>query len=64
MEKRGLWTGEDEQRARESAAAAIEAAVHEAESATPPEPGEMFDFTCAELSPRQKRQREEISTQG
>jgi pyruvate dehydrogenase E1 component alpha subunit len=60
MEQRGLWTGEDEKRARESAGAAIEAAVHDAESAPPPEPGEMFDFTCAELSPRQKRQKEDI----
>ncbi len=60
MEQRGLWTGEDEQRSGEEARAAVEAAVHEAEVASPPEPGEMFDSVCASLSPRQKRQRAEI----
>ena len=62
MEEKGFWTGEDEKRSWEEARAAIEAAVHEAESAPSPEPGEMFDSACAELSPRQKRQREELLT--
>ena len=63
MEQRGIWTGEYETRTWEKAKTAIEAAVHEAESAPSPEPGEMFDFACAELSPRQKRQREELLQQ-
>lgn len=64
MERRGLWTDEDEKQSWEEARGAIEAAVHEAESAPPPELGEMFDCACAELSSRQKRQREEMTERG
>jgi len=64
MEQRGLWTGEYETRNWEGARAAIEAAVHEAENAPSPEPAEMFDSACAGLSPRQKRQRAEITERG
>jgi hypothetical protein len=34
--------------------------VREAESAPPPEPGEMFDYSCATPSSRLQRQREEL----
>ncbi|HEY6873672.1 MAG TPA: pyruvate dehydrogenase (acetyl-transferring) E1 component subunit alpha [Geobacteraceae bacterium] len=60
MERKGLWSDADENEAWERARGTIDEAVREAESAPPPEPGEMFDFACANLSPRQQRQREEL----
>lgn len=57
MERQGLWTEADEKESRERARETIDAAVREAEGAPPPEAGEMFDYACAEPSPRQRRQR-------
>jgi pyruvate dehydrogenase E1 component alpha subunit len=60
MERRGLWTEEDEKGAWERARGTIDEAVREAESAPPPEPEEMFTYAYAELSPRLQREREEL----
>ena len=60
MEQGGLWTGNDEKTAWEQARATIDAAVREAESAPPPDAGDMFDYVSANLSPRQKRQQENL----
>lgn len=61
MMKIGLW---NESYAKETAAIALNAvdeAVHQAESIPAPEPGEMLDHVAACLTPRQKRQREEMT---
>jgi pyruvate dehydrogenase E1 component alpha subunit len=60
MEKRSLWDDEYERHVQEEATAAVDEAVHRAESVTKPAATEMFDCTRAELSPRQVRQRKEV----
>lgn len=62
MEQKGLWSEAYGTEVQQHAEARIDEAVHRAESAPPPEPGEMFDAAVATLSPRQKRQREEMKT--
>jgi pyruvate dehydrogenase E1 component alpha subunit len=60
MSKKGLW---NESYAKETAAKALDAvdeAVHQAENAPGPAPEEMLDYVTASLSPRQKRQRDEM----
>lgn len=63
MERKGFWTESYEKEAWEQARGRIDEAVREAESAPPPEAGEMFDYASAELSPRQQRQREKITVE-
>lgn len=60
MTRQGLWNEEYEDKVRATAQAAVDEAVRQAEGAPPSEPAEMFDFACAELSPRQKQQLEEV----
>ena len=59
LERRRLWSSEDEVAGWERAHALVDRAVQEAESVPPPSPGEMFDHVSAALSSRQQRQREE-----
>jgi pyruvate dehydrogenase E1 component alpha subunit len=61
MEQNGQWTENDEKTAWEQARATIDEAVREAESALPPDAKDMFDYVSANLSPRQKRQQENLS---
>jgi pyruvate dehydrogenase E1 component subunit alpha len=61
LEKRGLWSAEDEKSGRERAHALVDEAVREAESAPPPSPADMFDHVSATLSPRQQRMRDELA---
>jgi pyruvate dehydrogenase E1 component alpha subunit len=60
MERKGLWNEAYGAEVRQKSEALVDEAVHRAESAPPPEPGEMFDAACAALSSRQRRQREEL----
>ncbi|HBB68466.1 MAG TPA: pyruvate dehydrogenase (acetyl-transferring) E1 component subunit alpha, partial [Geobacter sulfurreducens] len=60
LAKRGLWNGDYGAEVQAKAEGEIDEAVRRYESVPPPEPGEMFAFTCAELSPRQRRQQENI----
>lgn len=57
MTQRRLWDEEYERRVLEEATAAVDEAVRRAESAPKPAATEIFDYTNAELSPRQQRQR-------
>jgi pyruvate dehydrogenase E1 component alpha subunit len=60
MAKNGIW---NESYAKEITATALDAvdeAVHQAENAPSPAPEEMIDHVTASLSPRQKRQRDEM----
>lgn len=59
MTAQGLWNEEYEQKTTVEATTAIDAAIHAMESAPPPAPVEMFDFTCETLSPRQTAKRKE-----
>lgn len=61
MEKKGLWSEAYETEVRQKTEARIDEAVRLAEAVRPPVTGEMFDSAVATLSPRQQRQREEIS---
>jgi pyruvate dehydrogenase E1 component subunit alpha len=56
---RSLWSEEREAALLQEVGALVDAAVAEAEAAPPAAPAEIFDSTCAELSPRQRRQRQE-----
>jgi pyruvate dehydrogenase E1 component alpha subunit len=60
MEKRGLWSEASGKEANQRAVAAVDEAVHAMEAFPPADPAEMFDHTCAALSPRQAAQREEL----
>ncbi len=60
MEQKGLWSEAYGKDVQQQAEARIDEAVHMAESAPPPEPGEMVDAACATLSPRLQRQRDEL----
>ncbi|MCM2358565.1 MAG: pyruvate dehydrogenase (acetyl-transferring) E1 component subunit alpha [Geobacteraceae bacterium] len=64
MERKGLWTEEDEKNAWQRARTTVDDAVKEAESAPPPEPEELFQYARATLSPRQQRQLKEIAERG
>ena len=56
---RSLLDDEKEKSLQEEIGELVDAAVTKAEAAPPPDPAEMFDYTCRQLSPRQQRQREE-----
>ena len=60
LAKQGLWNEDYATEMKGKAEGEIDEAVRRYEAVPPPEPGDMFDFTCAELSPRQRRQREEV----
>jgi len=59
LAKRGLWNEDYAAEMKGKAEGEIDEAVRSYEAVPPPEPGEMFDFACGELSARQKRQRGE-----
>ncbi len=61
MEQKGLWSEAYGAEVQQRAEARIDEAVHKAESAPPPEPGEMFDAAVAASYPRLQRQREEMA---
>lgn len=61
MEHKGLWNEAYGKETEARAKSIIDEAVATAEAIEPPQPQEMFSHTFAELSPRQRRQREEIT---
>ena len=60
MAKRGLWSEENGKEARSRMTAAIDEAVQAMEAVPPPVVAEMFEHTCATLSPRQAGQLKEL----
>lgn len=60
MAKRGLWSEEYGKEARGRMTATIDEAVQAMEAAPPPVVAEMFEHTCATLSPRQAGQLKEL----
>ncbi|AJE04128.1 pyruvate dehydrogenase (acetyl-transferring) E1 component subunit alpha [Geobacter pickeringii] len=62
LARRGLWNEEYAAELKGKAEGEIDEAVRRFEAVPPPEPGGMFDFVGAELSSRQRRQREEVTT--
>jgi pyruvate dehydrogenase E1 component alpha subunit len=60
MEKNRLWTEQYQKDIEEEAKAAVSRAVQLAESAEPPKPEDIFSYTSATLTPRQKKQIEEL----
>jgi pyruvate dehydrogenase E1 component alpha subunit len=60
LEKRGLWSEASGSEAKRRAVAAVAEAVQAMEAFPPADPAEMFDHTCATLSPRQAAQREDL----
>ena len=61
MMKIGLWNESYGKETAAEALIAVDEAVHQAERAPLPEPAEMLEHVGASLSPRQKRQREELA---
>lgn len=61
LEKRGLWTSEHGQAVADRIKQGLDAAVAIEEAATPADPGEMFDYTYARMSPRQVKQRKDCT---
>ena len=60
MAKRGLWSEEYGQELKKRTTAVIDEAVRAMEAIPSPEVAEMFDHTCATLSPRQAGQLKEL----
>uniref|UniRef100_A0A831U0C5 Pyruvate dehydrogenase E1 component subunit alpha n=1 Tax=Geobacter metallireducens TaxID=28232 RepID=A0A831U0C5_GEOME len=60
LAKRGLWNEDYAAEMQGKAEGEIDEAVRRYEAVPPPEPGEMFDFACGELSARQRQQRENV----
>jgi pyruvate dehydrogenase E1 component alpha subunit len=60
MEKNGFWTEKYEKEVEEDAKTVVSAAVKLSESAEPPKPLDMFTYTYEALTPRQKRQLEDL----
>lgn len=58
MEKRGFWTEQYHREVEERSTAAVDAAVKKEEALPRPQPEDMFSFTYAALTPRQRRQKE------
>jgi pyruvate dehydrogenase E1 component alpha subunit len=56
MERKGLWSEEDEYRIREKARAEVEEAVKRAEAEPPADPADMLAYTYRELTGRQKKE--------
>ncbi|WP_298267787.1 pyruvate dehydrogenase (acetyl-transferring) E1 component subunit alpha [Geobacter sp.] len=61
LAKRGLWNEDYAAEMKGKAQGEIDEAVRRFEAVPPPAPGEMFDFVSGELSPRQKKQKEQAS---
>jgi pyruvate dehydrogenase E1 component alpha subunit len=59
MAARGLWNDEYGKETKARATAAVDGAVQAMEAVPPPAAAELFEHTCAALSPRQQLQREE-----
>ncbi len=60
LEKKSLWTEAYQKDVDARSKAAVDEAQHKAETATPPDPKDMFTYTSASLSQRQKRQMKEL----
>ena len=58
LAKRGLWNEDYAAEMKGKAQGEIDEAVRRFEAIPPPAPGEMYDFVSAELSARQRQQRE------
>ena len=63
MAGRGLWEDSSEAAVTERARTAVDEAVRRAESAPPSTPAEMFAFTRATLSSRQREQQEALAAE-
>lgn len=61
LEKKGLWSEEEEYSIAEAARVEVEQAVSDAESIPAPPPTDIFDYTYATPPPVLKRQREELA---
>jgi pyruvate dehydrogenase E1 component subunit alpha len=59
LDNEGLWNNTEQNQLRETLVEQIDQAVREAESMAPPQPEEMFRFTCHQLSSRQQEQLKE-----
>lgn len=60
LAERGIWNEKFEREFADAAEEEIDAAIKEAEKATPPQPSQIFDHVFAELTPRQAAQRREL----
>jgi pyruvate dehydrogenase E1 component alpha subunit len=56
LEKKGIWSEELEEKITKEAEAAVDKVVQDAENTAPPEPGDFFNYTFAELTPNLKEQ--------
>ncbi len=56
LEKKGLWTESYQKDVESRSKAAVDEAQKKAETAAPPDPKDMFTYTCASLTQRQTRQ--------
>jgi pyruvate dehydrogenase E1 component alpha subunit len=56
LQAKELWNEQVEKEIKEEAEASISQAIEDAENAPPPEPGEFFKYTFAELTPNLKEQ--------
>lgn len=62
MAEQGMWDERYGAEVKRKATDAIDEAVRSMESASPPEPGEMFEHVSAALGQRQARQREKLGS--
>jgi len=60
LEKKGIWSGAFQQEVEARAKAAVDEAQKRAESVTPPDPRDMFTYTYASLTQRQKRELKDL----
>jgi pyruvate dehydrogenase E1 component alpha subunit len=60
MANKGIWNESYAKAEAAKALTAVDEAVHQAENAPVPAPEEMLNYVTASLSPRQKRQRDEM----
>jgi pyruvate dehydrogenase E1 component alpha subunit len=60
LEQKGLWTEAFQKDVDSRCKAAVDEAQHKAETVSPPDPRDMFTYTYASLSQRQKRQIKEL----
>ena len=61
LERKGLWSESEEYEIMDAAKAEVERAVSDAESATPPDPADIFKYTYQTMPPYQKRQMDELT---